>query len=150
MGLAQIWIETEEDGQKHITKGKVTLNTTILAGDSRFDPAAAQHVLCQEIGHILGLDHDRTAWDTCMDDGGSATTATEWFAILNDPNKTTSGTHDGQQLTTIYSHSDSSGVTPSAEDEKGGPPCSKKNKPGCDPNKSGRWVTVHVFAIPSD
>ena len=129
LGLARIFI----DGEGHITKGEVQLNTRLLAG---YGPAAADHVLCQEIGHVLGLDHNRTALDTCMNDQATLGSATS-------PN-----IHDADTFNVIYGHSD----TIPEEDgggSGGGPPCSKKpDHPNCQP--SGRWVTVDVFPIPAD
>jgi len=51
LGIATITI----DGG-HITKGDVKLNTKLLEG---YGSAAADHVLCQEVGHVLGLDHQK-------------------------------------------------------------------------------------------
>ena len=122
LGLAQIWVE---DG--HITKGKVTLNTDLLAYyEANGYPGAADHVECQEIGHVLGLDHNRTDLDTCMNDQALLGSATA-------PNA-----HDAEQLNLIYNHTD-------ATEEKGGPPAGKGKKGG---NKQGKWITVHVFPLP--
>lgn len=124
LGLARIFID--EDG--HITKGEVQLNTRLLAG---YGADAADHVLCQELGHVLGLDHQRVALNSCMNDQAELGSATS-------PN-----THDAEQLVLIYSHSDS------FEDDNGGggPPCSKNpDHPNCQP--AGRWVTVDIFPVP--
>ena len=57
LGLAQVFLELEADGQLHITKGKVTMNTTLLSGPD-FGAFVANHVLGQEVGHVIGLDHN--------------------------------------------------------------------------------------------
>lgn len=128
LGLARIFID--EDG--HITKGEVQLNTKLLEG---YGAAAADQVLCQELGHVLGLDHDRVASDSCMNDQ----------ATLGDA--TSPGFHDGQQLGIIYAHAD---VIPDEEPDGGGPPCSKNpSHPNCKP-EAGHWMTIDVFPIPDD
>ena len=67
LGLAQIWIS----GQ-HITQG-VVKNNDYYFGASSYqynNTAEMQHVICQEIGHTFGLDHQSTSGaslNTCMD-----------------------------------------------------------------------------------
>ena len=110
-GLARIFIQ---DG--HITKGEVKLNTRYLR---TVGGAAADHVLCQEMGHVLGLDHNRTQTDTCMNDQIAVGSATS-------PNA-----HDDQQLNLIYNHVDLTGGT--TTNAHAG---------------NGFWITVHVTPIP--
>jgi hypothetical protein len=68
LGLAQIWIT----GGEHIVQGIVKNNNSYF-GSSTYaynNTAEMQHVICQEIGHTFGLDHqstDGTSLDTCMD-----------------------------------------------------------------------------------
>ncbi len=68
LGLAQIWIS----GGEHITQG-VVKNNDYYFGSSTYqynNTAEMQHVICQEIGHTLGLDHQSTSGaslNTCMD-----------------------------------------------------------------------------------
>ena len=60
------------------------------------------HVICQEVGHTLGLDHqstDGTSLDTCMDYYHN-TSAT-------DTSSTHPNQHDYDELSIIYSHLDS-------------------------------------------
>jgi hypothetical protein len=132
LGLARIFI----DDAGHITKGEVQLNTRLLAGYPNAKDAT-EHVLCQELGHVLGLDHQRGS-DSCMDD-------TAPLGSVTSPNG-----HDKVELKSIYSHDDA----PTGDDGGGGgPPCSKNpNHPNCRPSgrSSGRWVTVDVFPIPDD
>ena len=89
-GQARIFL----DSSGHITKGEVKLNTLLL---EPLGAAAADHVLCQELGHVLGLDHQRTASDSCMNDIATIGSATR-------PNA-----HDAEQLGVIYGHTDSGG-----------------------------------------
>jgi hypothetical protein len=56
-------------------------------------PSAKRHVLCQEIGHTFGLDHQYTE-PTCMDDING----------LFDPAFVGPGAHDFEQLGSIYAH----------------------------------------------
>ena len=62
-GLAQIWITTGN----HISQGTAKMNDTYLASELE---VSKQHVICQEIGHDWGLDHQSTSGadlNTCMD-----------------------------------------------------------------------------------
>lgn len=128
LGLAQVWLE---DG--HIVKGAVKLNTTFLEPRGAH---VAQHVLCQELGHVWGLDHNRFDLDTCMNDCGDATTQDEWEACLAAPSSDTPNAHDYEELSNIYGHGD-----PGAEGSGGGKPC-KGNNPKCNGS-----VVVHVFPL---
>ncbi len=135
LGLARIFIDGD-----HITKGEVKLNTRLL---NSYGLDAADHVLCQEIGHVLGLDHNRggaqggSPDNSCMNDQ----------ANLGDypaPNS-----HDTDQLNIIYG--DHVDVNPDGEADTGGGgggcPPGKPDHPKCQPS-SGHWVIVHVFPIP--
>lgn len=129
LGIATIFL----DGG-HITKGEVKLNTRYLEYyEANGYPGIADHVLCQELGHILGLGHNRTETDTCMNDQAFI------GAALTSPNN-----HDTVQLNIIYDgHSDTGGTT---ETDNGGPPCSKNpTHPNC---VSGVWITVDIFPLP--
>ena len=71
LGVAQIWIYT---GSSHIAQGTVELNDYYFSGGGssyQFNNSAEkQHVVCQEVGHTFGLDHQSTSGaslDTCMD-----------------------------------------------------------------------------------
>ena len=68
LGVAQIWIS----GGVHITQGTVK-NNDYYFGSSTYkynNGAEKLHVICQEVGHTLGLDHqstDGSSLNTCMD-----------------------------------------------------------------------------------
>jgi len=68
LGLAQIWVT----GGEHITQG-IVKNNDYYFGSSSYqynNSAEMQHVICQEIGHTFGLDHQSesgASLDTCMD-----------------------------------------------------------------------------------
>jgi hypothetical protein len=92
LGLAQIWASGS-----HITQGTAKMNDTYLASAS-YSETNRQHVICQEIGHDWGLDHqDESGADlnTCMD----------YDDALGNPHP---NAHDYAQLETIYAHLDSS------------------------------------------
>ena len=64
LGLAQIWIT----GGEHITQGTAKMNDSYLS--SGYSETNKQHVICQEIGHDWGLDHQDESgadFNTCMD-----------------------------------------------------------------------------------
>ncbi|HEV8697498.1 MAG TPA: hypothetical protein VGQ89_07390 [Candidatus Limnocylindrales bacterium] len=91
LGIAQIWVSG-----KHIVQGVAKMNDTYLA-TSAYNETARQHVICQEIGHEWGLDHqDESGADlnTCMD----------YSDALDNPHP---NRHDYDQLESIYAHLDS-------------------------------------------
>lgn len=50
-----------------IQSATAQLNDTYL-GNGSYSQTAVDHVACQEVGHTFGLDHNRNANDTCMND----------------------------------------------------------------------------------
>jgi hypothetical protein len=91
LGLAQIWASGS-----HITQGTAKMNDSYLASSS-YSETNRQHVICQEIGHDWGLDHqDESGADlnTCMD----------YSDALDNPHP---NQHDYAQLESIYAHLDS-------------------------------------------
>ena len=108
LGLATISVSGT-----HITSGSVKVNDTYYATGSRYDTAAWRAlVMCQEIGHTFGLDHQDEDFDnanlgTCMD-------FTDEPGTNQHPNR-----HDFQQLETIYDHLDASTTLASAEGPDG-------------------------------
>ncbi len=102
LGLASIWASGS-----HITKGTVKVNDTYYSSAPYNTPEWRNLVMCQEVGHTLGLDHqDETFGNanlgTCMDYTNDPSTNQH-------PNK-----HDYEQLATIYSHLDSSSTIASS------------------------------------
>jgi len=96
LGLGSVWV----DGS-HITQGTVKMNDTYF-NTARYDTRAWRHlVMCQEVGHTLGLDHqdenaDNANLGTCMD-------YTNLPSTNQHPNQ-----HDFDELATVYSHRDAS------------------------------------------
>lgn len=96
LGVAQIWASGS-----HITKGTVKVNDTYYGSATYNTPAWRNLVMCQEVGHTLGLGHNdedfaNTPSGTCMDYSNDP-------SLNQHPNQ-----HDYEQLATIYGHSDSS------------------------------------------
>lgn len=101
LGLAQIWVNGD-----HIVQGVTKLNDTYFNTRTYNTPAWRQMVVCQELGHTFGLDHQDDIFNnpnlgTCMD-------------YTNDPtrndgagNNEHPNAHDYEELGIIYSHLDS-------------------------------------------
>lgn len=140
IGLAQIKIDS--DG--HIVEGKITLNSAYANYDNdNGTDNIWKHVLCQEVGHILGLQHSGEA--TCMND------AFETLGLVDDDvDYTTPGGHDDVQLNIIYDdHVDVVGGTGEPDDGAGGPDCSKNTNAKKCRTGAGQWITLHVFSMPA-
>lgn len=105
LGKAEIAIGP--DG--HIMSGTVTMNVSIL---DDYTTNTALHVLCQEIGHELGLEHNRKELDTCMND---CPDAPDFRACLNLDFGTTPNDHDGATLRAIYAHATEPPTPPCGE-----------------------------------
>ena len=97
LGIASISIASGN----HISSGTVKQNDTYFNTASYNTPAWRNMVMCQEVGHTLGLDHQDEAFDnpnlnTCMD-------------YTNDPTSNQHpNLHDYDMLLSIYGHTDSS------------------------------------------
>lgn len=96
LGVASIWASGT-----HITAGTVKMNDTYFNTASYNSPAWKNLVMCQEIGHTFGLDHQDEGFSnanlgTCMDYTNSP-------ASNQHPNA-----HDYTMLEEIYAHLDSS------------------------------------------
>jgi hypothetical protein len=101
LGLAQIWISGS-----HIVQGTSNVNDTYF-NRARYNTRSWRNmVMCQEVGHTLGLDH--------QDEAHSNTNLGTCMEYTNDPSGTlgTNGTlsnehpnaHDYKQLEAIYTH----------------------------------------------
>lgn len=105
LGIAQIWVSGS-----HITQAISKLNDTYFDTPTYDTPAWRRLVMCQEIAHDFGLDHQDETFDnpnvgSCMDytndpDGGPG------GASDTDPSNEHPNQHDFDQLVTIYSHLD--------------------------------------------
>jgi predicted Zn-dependent protease len=101
LGVATIWLQS---GTKHIVQGTVK-NNDFYFGSSSYqynNTAEMQHVICQEVGHTFGLDHQDESGislNTCMDYYHNTS--------ASDAKSTHPNSHDYQELSTIYQHLDS-------------------------------------------
>ncbi len=104
LGVAQIWLA---NGTLHITQGTVRVNDTYFNTPTYNTTAWRNLVMCQEVGHTFGLDHQDENFNnanlgTCMDYTNNPSTNQH-------PNQ-----HDYDELATIYSHLDSTTTVGSA------------------------------------
>ena len=138
LGLASIGL----DSNGHIDQGTAKMNDTYA---SSWTPDQKRHVMCQEIGHVFGLNHtsvDGSSQMTCMD-------------YSQDPQSISPNAHDYQMLADMYAHADSynsyddSAASTSGGGNPGGGKPSGRGNAGMDiprgilVSKSGRsemWV----------
>jgi hypothetical protein len=94
LGLAQIWVNGD-----HIVQGVTKINDTYFSQTQYNTTAWKNLVMCQEVGHIFGLNHQDEVFNnpnlnTCMD-------------YTNDPTSNQHpNQHDYDELEIIYSHVD--------------------------------------------
>ena len=113
LGVAQIWAS----GQ-HITQGTVKVNDTYFNTATYNTPGWRNLVMCQEVGHTLGLDHQDTTFDnpnlgTCMDYTNNP---------YGPPDNEHPNQHDYDELVIIYTHLDSTTTVGSATATQKQPP----------------------------
>jgi hypothetical protein len=104
LGLATINITSGS----HITKGSAQMNDTYFSntynGGYYNTTNERRHVMCQEIAHTFGLDHQ-------SENGRSLNTCMDYFSNTggntNNPASTKPNYHDFEQLASIYQHLDS-------------------------------------------
>ena len=107
LGIAQIWVSG-----LHITQGTVKVNDTYFLTPTYNTTAWRNLVMCQEVGHTLGLDHQDTDFNnpnlgTCMD-------------YTNDPSTNQHpNQHDYHELALIYAHLDTTTTVGSSTVSKG-------------------------------
>ncbi len=135
LGLARIWLAP--DG--HIDAGVALMNDSYMLefGSVYNDSNAWQHVLCQEIGHTFGLDHQGSPKkQSCMND--------RWG--LTDLNFVGPNQHDYDTLYEIYGSGSSD-----AEGGGSSKPCNPKS-PKCQnganvhfaPRPGGGWIVTYT------
>jgi len=93
----------------HITQGTAKMNDTYYDTPAYNNDTWRAVVMCQEVGHTFGLDHqDESGADfqTCMD-----------YADAPDADNMHPNFHDYEQLAAIYSHLDSSTTIGLSADE---------------------------------
>ncbi|HEY4499380.1 MAG TPA: hypothetical protein VJH94_04965 [Candidatus Paceibacterota bacterium] len=118
LGIAQIWISGS-----HITQGIAKMNDSYFNKPQYNTPAWRRLVMCQEIAHDFGLDHQNENFKnanlgSCMDytndpDGGPG------GASATDPSNEHPNAHDFDQLALIYTHLDSAAVSSPTKNSNG-------------------------------
>jgi len=102
LGLATISLAS---GTLHITQGSAKMNDTYFNTATYNNPNEREHVMCQEVAHTFGLDHQST-------DGSSLNTCMDYFSNTGSnagsTASTSPNTHDFDELNIIYGHLDSS------------------------------------------
>lgn len=98
LGIAQIWISGS-----HITQGAAKMNDTYFSKAPYNSPAWRRLVMCQELAHDFGLDHQDENHNngnlgSCMD----YTSDPDGPPSNEHPNQ-----HDYDQIASIYGHADS-------------------------------------------
>lgn len=104
LGLAQIWVYSDN----HIAQGVVKVNDTYFNTSTYNAPAWRNLVMCQEVGHTLGLAHQDETFNnanlgTCMDytnaPSGGVVGGFDYGPSNEHPNA-----HDYTQLENMYAH----------------------------------------------
>ena len=98
LGVASIWISGD-----HIVKGTAKVNDSYFNTVTYNTPAWRRLVMCQEVAHTFGLDHQDENFSnpnlgTCMDYTSNP---------AGPPSNEHPNAHDYEQLETIYTHLDS-------------------------------------------
>ena len=124
LGIAQIWVTTGN----HITQATTRVNDTYFNTATYNTAAWRRFVMCQEVGHDFGLDHQDENFNnpnlgTCMD-------YTSNPATNQQPNA-----HDYEMLETIYDHVDSTSTVGSAATRSAAPPAMNE----IDMDGPGQW-----------
>ncbi len=137
LGVAQVWIYP--DG--HIAQGTAKLNDSYFNTSTYNTTAWRNLVMCQEVAHTFGLDHQDVVFDnpnlgTCMDYTSKP---------LGPPSNEHPNAHDYDQLGIIYAHLDSTTTVKQfagmpaprsgsgdGDDEDFGAPTGKKDSNGRD------------------
>ena len=129
LGVAQIWANGN-----HIAQGTVKMNDTYF-GTVRYNtPAWKRFVVCQEVGHTFGLDHQDENFTnpnlgTCMDYTNDPSGILYGQLSNEHPNQ-----HDYDELESIYAHIDT-GTTVGQTTTRGG-----AETDGSDPGSWGKEI----------
>ncbi len=124
LGLAQIWVSGS-----HITQAVSKMNDTYFNTSTYNTPGWRHLVMCQEIGHTFGLDHQDTNFyntnlGTCMDYTSNPS---------GPPSNEHPNQHDYDELGIIYSHFD--GTTTVGQTVNNMPPAASE----IDFSGPGQW-----------
>ena len=128
LGIAQIWASGT-----HIVQGTTKLNDTYFNTKTYNTPAWRALVMCQEVGHTFGLDHQDENFSnanlgTCMD-------------YTNNPESNQHpNAHDYAQLETIYAHLDSSTTVTQAVQSGANLPREMTDNDFAEPHQWGKLI----------
>jgi hypothetical protein len=116
LGIASVWVSSA-----HITQATVKLNDTYYVTKKYNTPAWRRMVMCQEVAHAFGLDHQDEVFSnpnlgTCMDytDDPDGT-------LKNQLSNLSSNAHDFEELGIIYDHLDSFTTASASTAQRGNP-----------------------------
>ncbi|OFW06179.1 MAG: hypothetical protein A3I61_18600 [Acidobacteria bacterium RIFCSPLOWO2_02_FULL_68_18] len=124
LGIARIWVNGV-----HITKAITAVNDTYFSTATYNTAPWRRLVMCQEVGHDFGLDHQDEIFDnvnlgSCMD-------------YTSDPDGPPSNEHpnlhDYEQLETIYAHTDGKSATANGSAAGGSAPSAADEDDFVDP-----------------
>lgn len=131
LGMATIYLSG-----LHITKGLVRVNDTYFNTSTYNNPNEKLHVMCQELAHTFGLDHQD-------DTGASLDTCTDYFSNTGDnagsDASTAPNAHDFEELNLIYLHTDG-GSTLAASATSNPARAKSAASPGVDPSTWGALI----------
>ena len=130
LGIANIWLSGS-----HITQATTRLNDTYFNTATYNTPAWRRLVMCQEIAHDFGLDHQDEAFGppnigSCMDytndpDGGGA------YGLSN----VSPDAHDFEMIEEIYAHTDTTSTVGTLASVNGAPAAINQG----DFDRPGQW-----------
>lgn len=123
-GIAQVWLSNSG----HISQATTKVNDFYFTG-AYGNNIARRHVLCQEVGHDFGLDHQHGV-PSCMEDNNST---------LNTPSYLSPNAHDYAQLQTIYTHLDGGA--------KVGSSAQREAQPSLVQRIGGETVLTYIFWV---
>ncbi len=132
LGLASIYIT----GGVHITQGSAKMNDTYFNTATYNNPNEKRHVMCQEVAHTFGLDHQSTngsSLNTCMD-YFSNTGSNAGSTLSTRPNK-----HDFDELSIIYGHLDTTTTVALSTAKSSGANAGEDED---EDNDSNKWGTL--------
>ena len=149
LGLASIWLSGD-----HITQGTAKMNDSYFSTSTYNNPNERQHVVCQEVAHTFGLDHQST-------DGSSQNTCMDYFSNTGTNAGSTASTkpnaHDFEELAIIYNHLDSTTTVKSIPAVTAHGAASDGTPFGASPENgnyyiqdlgNGQFLLTHVFWAP--
>jgi hypothetical protein len=96
LGIAQIWVNED-----HIVQGTTKINDFYFNQEPYNTPSWRELVMCQEIAHDFGLDHQ----DEIFENGNLGSCMDYTDNPDGPPSNVDPNTHDFQELEIIYTHS---------------------------------------------